>query len=195
MILRLATRADAPGMLAIYGPVVQASYASFAVEPPTVEEIEGQIEQTLAHFPWLVCTEGDQILGYAYAGPHRSRAGYRWATEVSVYVHPEAHRQGIARALYTALFALLAAQGFVNVYAGIALPNEASVALHEALGFQQTAHYRQIGFKTHAWRDTGWWHRRINPLDPDPAPPTSLTKLDAAEMETALAEGTALLRT
>ena len=194
MILRLANRADAPGILAIYGPIVQESYASFAVEPPTVEEIEAQIAQTLDHFPWLVCTDGDQILGYAYAGPHRSRAGYRWATEVSVYVHPEGHRHGIARALYTALFALLAVQGFVNVYAGIALPNEASVALHETLGFEQTAHYRQIGFKSHAWRDTGWWHRRINPLDPNPAPPVPITKLAPAAIDLALSAGRALLR-
>ena len=194
MILRLATPADAPGILAIYEPVVRESYASFAVEPPTTEEMEAQIAQTLAHFPWLVCTDGDPIVGYAYAGPHRSRAGYRWATEVSVYVHPEAHRQGIARALYTALFALLAAQGFVNVYAGIALPNEASVALHEALGFEQTAHYRQIGFKTHAWRDTGWWHRCINPLDSDPTPPVPLPKLNEAEIDAALTEGMTRLR-
>lgn len=192
--LRLATPADAPAILGIYGPVVRAGFASFEAEPPSPEVMADRIRETLEWYPWLVCEEHGRLLGYAYAGAHRDRAGYRWAAEVSVYVHPEAQRRGVGRALYTALLAVLTAQGIVNVYGGIALPNAASVALHEALGFRKVAHYPQVGFKAGAWRDTGWWHRRLRPLEPDPMPPAPLTGLSHEMVAAALAEGTVLRR-
>ena len=192
--LRLATPADAPGIRAIYAPVVEHGYASFEAEPPTSDDMAGRIEQVLLRYPWLVAEEHGAILGYAYATPHRGRAGYRWAAEVSVYVAPEAHRRGVGRALYTALFLLLEAQGLVNLYAGIALPNAASVGLHEAMGFVPVARYPAIGFKAGAWRDTGWWHLRINPLDSDPVPPVDLPRLGPEVVGAALERGAARLR-
>ena len=192
--LRLATPADAPGLLAVYAPVVRDGYASFEDVPPSAEEMAERVARTLERFPWLVCEDDGRVLGYAYAGPHRSRPGYRWSAEVSVYVAPEAHRRGIGRALYAALIALLRAQGVVNLYAGIALPNDASVALHEALGFRLTARYPAVGFKAGAWRDTGWWHLRINPLVPEPAPPLPFPALDAEAVTAALRAGAARLR-
>jgi len=189
LALRLATPADAPGVAALYTPVVRDGYASFEGVPPDAAEVAGRIARTLEGFPWLVGEGDGQLLGYAYAGPHRSRAGYRWSVEVSVYVAPAAHRRGIGRALYAALLALLRAQGYVNVYAGIALPNDASVGLHEALGFRLAARYPAVGFKAGAWRDVGWWHLRLNPLAPAPTPPVPLPALDAEIIAEALETG------
>ena len=193
-LLRLATPADAPSIAAIYAPLVRDGYASFESEAPDAEEVGERIAHTLQRFPWFVCEDAGRLLGYAYAGPHRSRAGYRWSAEVSVYVAPEAQRRGVGRALYTALFALLKAQGFVNLYAGIALPNDASVGLHEALGFRLVARYPAVGYKAAAWRDTGWWHLRINPLADAPVPPVPFPSLDEEAVAAALEMGAALLR-
>ena len=97
------------------------------------------------------------IAGYAYAGEHRERLAYQWSVDVSCYVHPRARGRGIGKALYHALLRVLRAQGFCNAFAGIALPNEASVALHESVGFTPLGRYRNVGFKLGAWRDSGWW--------------------------------------
>jgi phosphinothricin acetyltransferase len=194
VVLRAATPADAPGVLAVYAPLVRDTYVSFEDAPPGEEEMAGRIARTLERFPWLVCEDGGALLGYAYAGPHRARAGYRWSAEVSVYVAPGAHRRGIGRALYTALLALVQAQGYVNAYGGIALPNDASVGLHEALGFRPAARYPAVGYKAGAWRDVGWWHLRLNPLAPAPTPPVPFPALDAGVVAGALRAGAAGLK-
>lgn len=192
--LRVATPEDAPGIAAIYGPVVRDGYASFEDVLPDADEMSERIAHALERFPWLVCEDTGRIVGYTYAGPHRGRVGYQWSAEVSVYVAPEACRRGVGRALYAALFELLRAQGLVNLYAGIALPNAASVALHEALGFRRIARYPAVGFKAGAWRDTGWWHLRINPLTNDPVPPVPFPALEAGIVEAALQAGVTALR-
>ena len=125
-------------------------------------------------YPWLVCECDGIVAGYAYATRHRLRAAYQWCVETSVYVHPDFHRSGVARGLYTSLFAILAAQGFVNAYAGITLPNAHSVALHEAHGFVPLAVYRGVGFKTGQWHDVGWWHLGVNPHPVSPDEPKPL---------------------
>lgn len=193
-VLRIATPSDAAAVLAIYAPVVQNGYASFEAEPPSVDEIAERMKAVLERYPWVLAQDGDAILGYAYATAHRGRAGYRWSAEVSVYVAPEAHRRGVGRALYAGLFGLLNAQGIVNLYAGIALPNAASVGLHEALGFIPIARYPTVGFKAGAWHDTGWWHLRINPLADDPVPPTAFPDLDPETIRDRLQEGSIRLR-
>ena len=115
---------------------------------------------TLPEHPWLVA-ERDHVVGYAYAASHGSRAAYRWSTDVSVYVDQAARGQGVGRALYRALFKVLDLQGFREAFAGITLPNGASVALHESLGFVPVGIYRQVGWKLGAWHDVGHWQRRI----------------------------------
>src|ERR1043166_4300232 len=146
-MIRLASEADAPGILAIYAPIVKSSPISFETEPPTQAEMARRIRDTLVKYPWLVYDDFGEIAGYAYATAHRTRAAYQWSVETSVYVAEAFRRRRIAQQLYGALFAVLAAQGFVNAYAGITLPNAASVALHEAVGFKPFAVFRGIGFK------------------------------------------------
>lgn len=136
---------------------------SLEEQPPTTAEFAQRIEQTSRTHPWLVAEDAGEVIGYAYATKHRERACYRWATDVAVYVMPSRQRAGVGRALYETLFYLLAAQHFRIACAGITLPNEASVRLHESLGFVPVGVYRRIGFKFGAWCDVGWWQLQLGP--------------------------------
>jgi phosphinothricin acetyltransferase len=170
--IRAATPDDAPAVRAIYAPFVTDGATSFEAEVPDLDEVRRRIEATLATHPWLVAEDARGVLGYAYAGPHRARAAYRWAAEVSVYVAPRAHRRGVARALYTDLLDRLERQGFALALAGITLPNAPSVAFHEAMGFAPVGVFPALGFKHGAWHDVGWWSRRLRDL----SPPGELTR-------------------
>lgn len=162
LTIRSATPADAPGVLAIYGPVVRDTHVSFEAEPPTVEEMAERIEATLREHPWLVAvSEKGEILGYAYGSSFRSRPAYRWTVEVSAYVLPDARGRGIGRALYRRLLDELEERGFVTALAAIALPNAESVAFHEAFGFERVGVFRDVGFKLGGWWDVGWWQRPL----------------------------------
>jgi L-amino acid N-acyltransferase YncA len=169
--IRIATKADASEVAAIYRPYVEQTVISFEVDPPDDVEMARRIGKTLETHPWLVGVEAGRVVGYAYATAHKTRAAYRWAADVSVYIQQDAHRRGLGRGLYTALFELLRTQGIVNAYAGITLPNPKSVGLHEALGFVVVGVYERVGFKFCAWHDVGWWQLALQPHSPAPAEP------------------------
>jgi phosphinothricin acetyltransferase len=174
MLIRDADSArDAAACAAIYAPFVTDTVISLEEIAPTATEFVDRIAATTQTHPWLVAEDEDEVVGFAYATRHRERASYRWATDVTVYVTPARHRGGVGRALYETLFELLAAQGFRIACAGVTLPNEASVGLHEALGFKYVGVYRRIGFKFGAWRDVGWWQLDLDP-DADGGPPREL---------------------
>ena len=169
--LRPARAEDAAAIAAIYAPYVAGTAVSFETEPPDAAEMRERIGRLVAQYPWLVAERDGAIEGYAYACEHRARKAYRWSVDVAVYLHASAQRRGIGRALYGALFALLRAQRYVNAYAGITLPNAASVGLHEALGFRPVGVYRRVGYKSGAWRDVGWWQLELlAPADPPDEP-------------------------
>jgi L-amino acid N-acyltransferase YncA len=194
-VIRLATQDDAPGVQAIYAPIVQDTAISFELDPPTVEEMQQRIVKTLEHWPWLVCERRGDILGYVYATQHRTRPAYQWSVDVSVYVHPNVRRRGVGQALYRSLFALLALQGFYQAYAGITLPNPASVGLHESLGFQPVGVYRAVGYTLGAWHDVGWWQLPLREHTMAPEPPADLGTICAAPgWSVALATGMPFLR-
>jgi L-amino acid N-acyltransferase YncA len=144
---------------------------SFEEVPPGASEIGRRIRRLAATHPWLVAERDGEVVGFACASPHRERAAYRWAADVAVYVDPAHHRRGIGRQLYEALLPLLRQQRLYIACAGITLPNDASVRLHEALGFEPVGIYKGIGFKAGAWRDVGWWQLRLDPPDGPPAEP------------------------
>lgn len=193
--IRLATERDAEQVAAIYAPNVTGSIISFEAEPPSADEMRRRIEATLERYPWLVCERRGLVLGYAYAGAHGSRAAYQWSVDVSVYVHQDAHRTGVGRALYTSLFAALRLQGFYNAYAGATLPNPGSVGLHEAMGFRQVGVYRGVGYKLGAWHDVVWWHLPLRERVADPDPPADLASVvGSMGWDAALASGLPLLR-
>lgn len=172
--IRLARPGDAPAIQAIYAPYVSSTAISFELEEPSAEEMRQRIEGTLRRFPWLVCCRGAEVTGYAYAAPHRERAAYQWSVDVSVYVRPGSHRRGAGTALYGVLLAMTRGLGYCNAYAGITLPNPASVALHEKLGFAPVAVYREVGFKLGRWHDVGWWHLALRPREVPPRPPRGI---------------------
>ena len=178
--IRLASAADAAALAAVYAPYVRDTVITFEIEPPDAAEMGRRLATVGERFPWLVACDGDDMLGYAYAGEHRSRAAYRWDVDVAVYLHWRAHRRGVGRALYQRLFALLRLQGYVNAYAGITLPNAASVGLHQALGFEPVGVYRQVGYKFGAWHDVGWWALRLQQPAQPPPEPLALARLEQA---------------
>ena len=176
--LRLATAPDAKGMLAIYAPYIENTSFTFETETPTEEQFANRINTYLEQWPWLVCEEDGKIVGYAYAAKYRERTAYQWCTETSVYIHDDYLKNGIGRALYSALIAILEKQGFRNIYAVINLPNDRSVAFHESLGFTWFANYEKVGYKLGKWKTVGWWRLTVNEFGTEPAPPVAFAELD-----------------
>lgn len=161
---------DAAPCAAIYAPHVDPGFASFEAVPPDAAELGRRIAAASQTHAWLVHERDGAITGYAYAGPHRSRAAWRWSAEVAVYVGDAHVGQGVGSTLYGALLPLLARQNLRWALAGVTLPNPASVRLHEALGFQPVGVFRSVGYKAGAWRDVGFWQRELAPADGDPPP-------------------------
>jgi phosphinothricin acetyltransferase len=170
--IRQARPEDGQSIAGIYEEYVVRMPTSFEETPPTAKEMESRIRDTLERFPYLIVEEAGNVVAYAYAGPHSSRASYRWSVDVTVYIAPTHHRRGIGTLLYRELFSLLEAQSYAMAFAGITIPNPASVGLHESLGFKLVGIYHDVGFKLGAWRDVGWWERRLTNLSLTPAEPT-----------------------
>ncbi len=192
--IRIATTDDAPSMLAIYAPIVESTAISFELEVPTLPQFEERIASLLLTKPWIVATYNDAVIGYAYAGNHRDRKAYQWATELSAYVHPNHQKKGVARALYTALIEMVKLQGFQTAFAGIALPNPASIAFHQNIGFQLVGTYHQVGFKGGKWQDVSWWELPLK-HDVPPSPPILLSEvLHTPAWQNAIALGLQLLQ-
>ena len=148
---------DAAAVAAIYAPHVTHGTASFEEIAPDAAEMGRRMANVLARYPWLVAERGGVVAGYAYGSPFNDRAAYRWAANVTVYVHPDHQRAGVARGLYAALFALLRVQGVWQLGAGITGDNAPSIVLHEALGFRRAALHPNVGFKFGRWIEVGWW--------------------------------------
>jgi len=174
ILIRTACASDAPDLLDIYRPFVESTAVSLEDDVPTTAEFVARIEKALHGWQWLVAEHEDLCVGYAYGTKHRERSGYRWSVEVSVYVHPGHLRRGLARALYTRLFDDLARLGYRHAFAGITLPNEPSIALHQKLGFESVGVFRNVGRKFDRWYDVSWWQRPLRAApaagaDPDEA--------------------------
>lgn len=177
MTIRFATSADASAILAIYAPFITESSVSFEYEVPTAVEFAGRIQTIQQQYPYLVAEVNGRLIGYAYASKHRDRTAYQWSVETSVYIHPDGHRQGIARQLYTALFDYLRRQGYYSAYAGITLPNLESEAFHQTMGFERVGVFKSIGYKMEVWHDVVWWQRGIQPYQVDPPLPVPIGEL------------------
>lgn len=158
---RSATAADAPRCTEIYAPFVNDSWVSFELEAPGETEMAARIAGALQSHDWMVAEDDGTVLGYAYGSEHRTRAAYRTSCDVAVYVDPRHKRQGVGRSLYEALWPRLKSRKMHAAFAGIALPNEASVALHRAMGFDLVGTYREVGWKMGGWRDVAWFQRLL----------------------------------
>jgi len=184
MNVRLADpERDADAVAAIYRPAVISSVATFEEIAPDGVEMAERMRATLERTPWLVAEENGRVTGYAYAGRHHERPGYRWSVDMSVYVADGLQGRGVGGSLYDELLPLLRRQGFVNVYAGIALPNPSSVALHEGIGMRLVGIYEGVGFKFGAWHDVAWYGLRL--ADPAGTPPEPMLLPELISSESA----------
>jgi L-amino acid N-acyltransferase YncA len=193
--IRLATAQDGEEVAAIYRPVVAETAISFEMTLPERDEMARRIEDTLPSYPWLVCDVDGRAAGYAYATRHRIRGAYQWSVDTSVYIAQEYRRRNIGRGLYTSLFAILAAQGYFNAFAGIALPNPASVGLHESMGFEPIGVYRRVGYKLNRWHDVGWWQLTLKRHEESPKAPIDIAAVSTrSEWPDLLSRGESMIR-
>jgi L-amino acid N-acyltransferase YncA len=164
--IRDATADDAAAIAAIYAPQVTDTIVSFEEDPPSAEEMADRIA---ASHVWLVAEDDGEVVGYAYGARFHPRAAYRWSTEASIYLAPEARGRGTGKRLVAELLVRLKAMGFVNVFGGTSLPNPASERLLESFGFKKVAHWEHVGFKLDAWHDVSW--RQLTLQEPTVPPP------------------------
>lgn len=181
--VRLATKTDISAVQSIYAVFVEKTAATFEIVPPSVLEMETRFEGISRRFPWLVSQTPDgSITGFAYASAHSDRGAYEWSANTSIYINGQWHGQGVGRALYSSLIRLLKLQGFYNAFAGITLPNHASVALHQSLGYRHIGTFSRIGFKLGAWHPVSWWHLELHPLDLTPVQPRLPSELIGSDL-------------
>ena len=170
MRVRAAQADDAATLAEIYRPYVEATAISFEQVAPDGPSMAARM-LALPRLPWLVAEVDDgHVAGDAYATPHRARAAYRWAVDCSVYLAAEERGLGTGRLLYSELLPVLREQGYRRAYAGIALPNPASVGLHEAMGFAPIGVFTNVGYKLGSWHDVGWWEMTLTPAGADATP-------------------------
>jgi len=160
MIREISTE-DTRAVMEIYNHYILNSVITFEETPVAEEEMRSRVEARPDHLPWLVFEEGCQVLGYAYANQWKARSGYRHTAECTIYLHPKAGGRGIGSQLYAELLARLESLGFRSIIGGVALPNAASVALHEKFGFEKVAHFKKVGFKFGQWIDVGYWELQV----------------------------------
>ena len=171
LTIRDAHEGDGAACAEIYRPFVIGTAVSFETRPPTAEEMAGRIREAMRDHAWLVAKVGGEVVGYAYARPFAAREAYRWSCETSIYLLPGRRRRGLGRSLYGALLARLADRGYRRAVGKMTLPNEASVGLHAALGFEPVGVHRRIGFKNGAWYDVAIAQRDLATGDDPPAEP------------------------
>jgi L-amino acid N-acyltransferase YncA len=156
-VIRPCTPADTAQICEIYNHYVEHTIVTFEELPVTTAEMERRIREVTMQWPWLVCEEGGSVVGYAYAGPWKARSAYRFAVESTVYLAVGQQGRGLGAALYRRLIDELARCGAHCVIGGVSLPNAASVALHEKLGFRKIGQFCEVGWKLGHWVDVGYW--------------------------------------
>jgi phosphinothricin acetyltransferase len=161
LTLRDATDLDAAACARIYAHYVEHSTVTFEELAPTAEDLAARIAAAQERHAWIVAERDGTVVGYTYGGPFKARAAYRYSCEVSVYVDATARGGGVGRALYAVLLARLETLGFRMACGGVTLPNDPSVALHAALGFEPVGTYRRIGWKHGQWRDVSWFQKAL----------------------------------
>ncbi len=174
--VRVARPEDAAQIAAIYAPAVEETPISFETAAPGAAEIAARIEDTLSTYPWLVVERGHEIISYVYARRFRPRPAYDWDVEATVFVKEGHQGEGVGRAIYGAVLDILIAQGFVNVFAVITVPNESSVNFHRAMGFKRAGSFPGAGFKLDAWHTIETWWSQLGDRPDAPQPPIPFGK-------------------
>lgn len=170
-LIRAATTADATAVAEIYAPYVDRLSVSFEESAPSPKEMARRIETITETYPWLIAESDGEVVGYAYGMRFRERWAYRFTVETAIYIAAHRQREGIGRRLYMALIRTLSAQGYAQAIATITLPNDNSIEMHEAVGFNRGGVWRSVGFKGGEWRDVGLWQRPLALMEPEPDEP------------------------
>ena len=176
-MIRFATVADVPAILAIYAPYVKNTAISFEYSVPTLEEFTARFDTITAQFPWLVWEEDGQVLGYAYAAAPFERAAFSWCAEPSIYLCPQIQGKGIGRKLYEALEKLLRCQGYRTLYAIVTTDNTPSIAFHKAVGYRHLADFPNCGFKLDRWHGITWLEKSLFSVDFPADSPFAISKI------------------
>lgn len=175
--IRLINESDAHYVLDIYKYYVENSIISFEYEAPSIEEYLQRIRVNTEKYPWLVCLFNNKIKGFAYGSTHRYRTAYQWSPESTIYIAPDFHTKGIGRILYKTLFEILQLQGYYNVFAGVALPNQKSIGFHQSMGFEEIGIFKKVGYKHGNWHDTHWFQLSLNEHTLEPKNPIELKEI------------------
>lgn len=189
MILQLIKEEDIAEVLEIYAPYVQNTAITFEYEVPSLESFAERVHHYTEQYPWIVAKDHGEIVGYAYASLYRSREAYQWCCELSVYLRPEVQGKDLGRTLYSALMDLLTLQGYYMVYGVIALPNEASLALHNQLGFSMDGIQENCGFKLGSWHHTATMSKPLRDFAPPLSEPKSIHELPSDVINAILSKG------
>jgi L-amino acid N-acyltransferase YncA len=193
--IRLASEIDAAAIAEIYAPFCESTAVSFEYKAPSTTEMAERIRALITRLPWLVLDENGTVAGYVYASLHRERAAYGWSVDTTAYVSPGYLRHGVGRALYMTLFQLLRLQGYYKAFAGITLPNPASIGLHQSVGFKPVGIYRGVGYKIGAWHDVSWYQLSLQPERLNPQLPLPLSSIfGSVEWAKAIDQGLAYYR-
>lgn len=165
LVLRAAERRDLPAITALYNHFVETTIVNFDIDPFTVEEREAWFSQfaLTGRRRLFVAEKGGRFAGYAGSLKHKEKRAYETTVEATIYVDPAAARSGVGRALYAALFKALETEDVRSIVAGVALPNEASVAFHRAFGFTDIGVFHEVGRKFGAYHNVLWMERRNGP--------------------------------
>jgi L-amino acid N-acyltransferase YncA len=194
-LIRIAGERDARAIAGIYAPAITDAVISFELTAPDTQEMLRRVVAIQRQYPWLVYEESKTVLGYVYASVHNERAAYRWSVDVTAYIRHDAHRRGMGRALYTALFEILVLQGYRTACAGITLPNIASVRMHAAMGFKEVGVYHDVGYKFGKWHDVGWYELSLAAHVPEPPEPVPFPELAGSPaVKAAFARATGLIK-
>jgi len=185
--IRLTTIKDTKDILELYAPFITDTTTTFEYEVPSETEMSERITKYMLKGPWLSITDGDKVIGYAYASEHRGRAAYQWSIELSVYIHQEYRGKGLATRLYHCALEILHQQGYCSIYAGITQPNEPSNRFHESIGFELIGTYSNVGYKHDKWCDVKWYELSLNKSNFPPRPIIDLkTLVDSGRLKSIL---------
>ncbi len=176
-LIRLAHPDDLEAILEISNWAAANTAANFAAEPETLDAWRTDWQTTHRMYPWFVAADAGEVIGFAKASPWKGRCAYHWTAETTVYVHPDRHGRGIGRLLYEKLISTLRAQGYHTLLGGITVPNPASIALHESLGYKRVALLEKVGWKFGKWHDVGYWELELRPGSPAPSEVRAVEKV------------------
>ncbi len=179
--IRTIDKNDTQEVLEIYAYYILNTPITFDYHVPSTSEFIEKITTITRDYPWLVCVENEKIIGYAYGSMHRAKTAYQWSPESTIYLANGTYRKGLGRVLYETLFSLLKLQGYVNVYAGVTVPNINSEEFHKALGFKEIGLFHKAGYKLGEWHDTKWFELHISEHAHDPVPPKKLQEVIDSE--------------